>query len=113
MSVTDAFGESIEVGDWVGYLSGGKFPTLLKGQVTEVRKQVKVRVTKKVRGFFSDEHHWCVPHRLVKTLETFEADVTDPVNVTINVSDNPDFAKEIYDVVKYGRHTGGAAYGRF
>lgn len=85
MSVTDAFGESIEVGDWVGYLSGGKWPTMLKGQVVEVRKQVKVRVTQKVSGFVRDETHWCVPHRLVKTLETFEVDVTEPKNVVIHI----------------------------
>lgn len=103
MSVTDAFGESIEVGDWVGYLSGGKFPTLLKGQVVEVRKQVKVRVTQKVRGLVLDGTHWCVPHRLVKTLETFEVDVTDPVDVTIHIDPvlNPDDIRSLVAQVHY------------
>lgn len=105
MSVTDAFGESIEVGDWVGYLSGGKFPTLIKGQVVEVRKQVKVRVTQKVSGFISDEHHWCVPHRLVKTLETFEVDVTEPKNVVIHIDPvlNQDDIRSLVAQVHYNK----------
>jgi len=111
---TDAFGEEIQVGDWVSYFSGGKFPTILKGQVVEIRKQVKVRATQIIEGRYNfrsdDQTHWCVPHRLTKTVETFEVDVTDPVNVTINVTDNPDFAREIRDAIQYGQRLNGATY---
>lgn len=87
---TDAFGEELRVGHFVGYISGGRFPTILKGEVVEIRKQVKVRVTKKIEGC-ADEFFWVNAHRCVRTKDNWTPEkdscpTTTGVNVTVHVT---------------------------
>lgn len=89
-TLNDAFGEEIRVGDYVGYVSGGKSPAILKGEVVEIRKQLKIRVTNRVRGA-ADEYVWVNAYRSVKTrdswtVETEENPTLNDMNITINVT---------------------------
>lgn len=103
-TLNDAFGEEIRVGDYIGYVSGGKYPTILKGEVVEIRKQLKVRVTNRVSGLVQDDYFWVNARRSVKTRDSWTTEVEDPavadrdnVNITINVTgdDAPDIFEEL------------------
>lgn len=109
--VTDAFGEELRVGDYVGYISGGKWPTILKGEIVEIRKQLKVRVTQKVEGWGNDDYFWVNSHRCVKTLDSWTVEVEenpsvvdrDGMNITINVTggDSQDILSALREASRY------------
>lgn len=108
--VTDAFGEELRVGDYVGYISGGKWPTILKGEVVEIRKQLKVRVTQKVEGTVFDDYFWVNGRRCVKTLDSWTVEVEEnpsvaDVNVVVNVTgaETRDLLDEINKIARQER----------
>lgn len=78
--MTDAFGEELKVGDYVGYITGGRYQDTFKGRVVKLGKtRFQIEVTK-YHGTSPlkrvGETLWCEPHRATKTLEDF----SDPCN---------------------------------
>lgn len=71
--MTDAFGEELRVGDYVGYITGGRYQDTIKGRVVQTKKMIQIEVTKAI-GFCSSkpgDRIWIHPHRATKTLEDF------------------------------------------
>lgn len=76
--MTDAFGEPLRVGDYVGYVTGGRYQDSLKGRILKFGKtRIQVEITH-YNGFGTKvgDTKWIEPHRATKTLETFKNPVT-------------------------------------
>lgn len=71
--MTDAFGEPLEVGDFVGYITGGRYQDTFKGRIVQIKKMIQVEVTVAGNGVFVKEGatRWIHPHRATRTLEDF------------------------------------------
>lgn len=78
--MTDAFGEPLEVGDFVGYVSGGRYQDSFKGHILKFGKtRFQIEITHYRGGsgiYLVGETRWLEPHRATKTLETFKNPVT-------------------------------------
>lgn len=73
--MTDSFGEPLEVGDYVGYVSGGRYQSGFKGRILKFGKtRFQIEITH-YNGTSTiplvGETKWCEPHRATKTLEDF------------------------------------------
>lgn len=71
--MTDAFGQELRVGDFVGYITGGRHQDTVKGRVVQIKKLVQIEVVQTV-GYCSSkpgDKIWIHPHRTTRTLEEF------------------------------------------
>ena len=72
--MTDAFGEELRVGDYVGYITGGRYQDTVKGRVVQFKKLTQIEVTQTVGHCFSKpgDKIWIHAHRATRTLESFD-----------------------------------------
>lgn len=73
----DAHGAPLHVGDYVGYITGGRNPETFIGQILEIRSKIKVKLTNERRGTAPDGTRWIHSWRATRTLTLEEFDRID------------------------------------
>lgn len=68
----DAHGAPLDIGDYVGYITGGRNPEQFKGVILEIRKKIKVEVTHPGSGAKLGETRWVHGWRATRTLRDFD-----------------------------------------
>lgn len=70
----DAFGQELRVGDYVGYVTGGRYQDSVKGRIVKFGKsrfQIEVTSHNSYTNL-NGKTLWCEPHRATRTLESFD-----------------------------------------
>lgn len=74
-TMNDAFGETLSVGDYVGYVPSGDGSRSFKGRITKIQKMIQVEVTDVSYGGWKSVEvggtKWLHPHRTTRTLKSF------------------------------------------